>query len=68
MPQIFGRLEKYTTEMQLGDATGITIETANGPCHFARLGKVYFGAIGRAGEKLPDSLGHLSKQLAAHSS
>ena len=68
MPQIFGRLEKYTTEMQLGAATEITIQSAHGPCHIARLGKIYFGALGRAGEKLPDSLGSLAKQLAAHSS
>ncbi|MEO6784485.1 MAG: roadblock/LC7 domain-containing protein [Chthoniobacteraceae bacterium] len=68
MPQIFGRLEKYTAEMKLGAATGITIETAHGPCHIARLGKIYFGALGRAGEKLPDALGSLTKQLAAHSS
>jgi predicted regulator of Ras-like GTPase activity (Roadblock/LC7/MglB family) len=68
MPQIFGRLEKYTTEMQLGTATEITIQTENGPCHIARLGKIYFGAVGRPGEKLPDSLGGLTKQLAAHSS
>ena len=68
MPQIFGRLEKYTAEMQLGAATEITIQTAHGPCHIARLGKIYFGALGRAGEKFPDSLGSLAKQLAAHSS
>jgi predicted regulator of Ras-like GTPase activity (Roadblock/LC7/MglB family) len=68
MPQIFGRLEKYTTEMQLGAATGITIESAHGPCRIVRLGKIYFGTVGRAGEKLPDSLGNLSKQLAAHNS
>ena len=68
MPQIFGRLEKYTAEMQLGAATGITIETAHGPCHITRLGKIYFGTVGHAGEKLPDSLSNLTKQLAAHSS
>jgi len=66
MPQIFGRLEKYTAEMQLGAATGITIETADGPCHIARLGKIYFGTVGRAGEKLPDALCDLTRQLAAH--
>jgi predicted regulator of Ras-like GTPase activity (Roadblock/LC7/MglB family) len=68
MPQIFGRLEKYTVEMQLGAATGITIETAHGPCHIARVGKIYFGTVGRAGERLPDALCNLTGQLAAHSS
>jgi len=68
MPQIFGRLEKYTAEMQLGAATEITIQTGHGPCHIARRGKVYLGTLGRAGERLPDSLGTLSAQLAAHNS
>jgi hypothetical protein len=68
MPQMLARLEKYTAEMQLGLASSITIETAHGPCHIARVGKIYFGAIGRAGEKLPDALDILSKQLAAHTS
>jgi len=66
MPQIFGRLERYTTEMQLGAATEITIQSAHGPCRIARHGKVYFGALGRAGEKLPEGLALLSQQLASH--
>ena len=65
MPQIFGRLEKYTAEMQLGAATEITIQSEQGPCHIARRGKLYFGTLGRPGEKLPDSLGNLANQLAA---
>ena len=68
MPQIFGRLEKYTTEMQLGAAMEITIQSEHGPCHIARRGKIYFGTLGRPGEKLPDSLGNLANQLAAHNS
>lgn len=65
MPQIFSRLERYTTEMQLGAATEITIQSEHGPCHIARSGKMYFGALGRAGERLPDSLPALTAQLAA---
>lgn len=65
MPQIFGRLEKYTAEMQLGAATEITIQSEHGPCHIARRGKIYFGAVGRAGERLPDSLGALAAQLVS---
>jgi predicted regulator of Ras-like GTPase activity (Roadblock/LC7/MglB family) len=66
MPQIFGRLERYTAEMQMGEATEITIQTSHGPCYIARHGKIYFGVIGRAGEKIPDGLGLISKQLASH--
>ena len=68
MPQIFGRLEKYTSEMQLGAAAEITIQSAQGPWSIARRGKIYFGILGRAGERLPDSLGNLADQLAAHNS
>ena len=68
MPQIFGRLEKYTSEMQLGAATEITIQSEHGPCHIARRGKLYFGTLGRAGERLPESLANLANQLAAHNS
>ena len=65
MPQIFGRLEKYTAEMQLGAASEITIQSEHGPCHLARRGKLYFGTLGRAGEQLPENLGNLANQLAA---
>jgi predicted regulator of Ras-like GTPase activity (Roadblock/LC7/MglB family) len=65
MPQIFGRLEKYTTEMQLGAASEITIHSEHGPCHIARSGKIYFGTLGRPGERLPESLANLTAQLAA---
>lgn len=65
MPQIFGRLEKYTAEMQLGAASEITIQSEHGPCHIARRGKLYFGTLGRAGERLPEHLGNLANQLAA---
>lgn len=64
MPQIFGRLEKYTAEMQLGTATEITIQSEHGPCHIARRGKIYFGTLGHAGKRLPESLGSLTAQLA----
>jgi predicted regulator of Ras-like GTPase activity (Roadblock/LC7/MglB family) len=64
MPQIFGRLEKYTAEMRLGTATEITIQSEHGPCHIARRGKIYFGTLGHAGERLPESLGNLTAQLA----
>jgi hypothetical protein len=51
--------------MQLGAATEITIQSSQGPWQIARRGKIYFGILGRAGERLPDSLGNLADQLAA---
>ena len=65
MPQIFARLGKYTAEMQLGEASEITIHTEHGPCHIARSGKIYFGTLGRAGEPLPERLSKLTAQLPA---
>ncbi len=65
MPQIFGRLEKYTTEMGLGAATEITIQSKHGPCHIARRGKIYFGTLGHPGQRLPDALGNLAAQLVS---
>jgi predicted regulator of Ras-like GTPase activity (Roadblock/LC7/MglB family) len=66
MPQIFGRLQRYAAEMQMGEAMEITIQSTQGPCHIIRNGKIYLGVIGRAGEMLPDGLGLISKQLASH--
>lgn len=68
MPQIFSRLEKYTEEMHLGATTAITVETAHGPCRMTRAGKLYLGVLGRAGTTLPEVVGTLARQLAAHHS
>ncbi len=65
MPQIFGRLGNYTAEMQLGEATEVTIQTEHGPFHAVRCGKIYFGTLGQPGERLPESLANLTAQLAA---
>lgn len=64
LPQILSRLEKYTTEMQLGAASEITIHSENGPCHIARSGKIYFCAIGFPGKRLPEELAALTAQVA----
>jgi predicted regulator of Ras-like GTPase activity (Roadblock/LC7/MglB family) len=66
MPQIFGRLGRYTHEMQLGDADEIIFQTASGPCHLARHGKVFFATVGRPGQPLPTGLKLIPAQLAHH--
>ena len=63
MPQIIARLEKYSEEMQLGATSEVTIHTAQGPCHVARCGKIFFGILGHAGTQLPDTLRTLTAQL-----
>ena len=66
MPQIFGKLGRYAQEMKLGDTTEITFQSASGPCHFVRCGKVLFATLGRPGEKLPAGLPLIPAELAAH--
>jgi len=51
--------------MQLGQATEVTIHTANGHCHIAHSGKIYFGTLGRIGAQMPAGLQALTAQLAA---
>jgi predicted regulator of Ras-like GTPase activity (Roadblock/LC7/MglB family) len=64
MPQFFGRMERYAQEMKLGNTNEITIHSDLGPCHLARTGKVFFAALGRAGEKLPAGLKLIPAELA----
>ena len=53
LPQIFARLNQYSTEMKLGEVHSVTINTEGAPCQMFRLGEVLFAAVGRAGEPLP---------------
>ena len=53
LPQIFGRLNQYSTEMKLGEVNEATITAGGAPCQMFRLGEVIFAAVGRAGEPLP---------------
>jgi predicted regulator of Ras-like GTPase activity (Roadblock/LC7/MglB family) len=65
MPQIFSRLEKYTAEMQLGDASEVSLVTAGGPVRFYRRGSLYFATLGRMGESLPAGLHLIAAELAS---
>ena len=56
LPQIFGRMNQYGKQLQVGDVTSLTIKFQKVPWHVARLGHIYFAAIGRAGETFPSSL------------
>ncbi len=64
MPQIFSRVDRYTGEMQLGDTSELKLQTTQGPCHFFRLGKVFFAALGRSGENLPAGLRFVADEIA----
>ena len=66
MPQIFGKLERYAQEMNLGATNEITIQSANGACQFVRHGKVYLATLGHPGGTLPAGLSLIPAELAAH--
>ena len=66
MPQIFGKLEHYAQEMNLGATNEITIQSASGACHFVRHGKVYLATLGQPGGTLPAGLSLIPAELAAH--
>jgi predicted regulator of Ras-like GTPase activity (Roadblock/LC7/MglB family) len=68
MPQIFTRLEKCTTEMQLGEASEITLVTSGGPVRFFRRGKLFFATLGKTGESLPVGLHLVADELASQNS
>lgn len=58
IPQIFGRMNQYTQELKLGELNHLTLSVDQVPWHFAKVGNVYFAAVGKKGESLP--LPHLS--------
>ncbi len=68
MPQVFSRMDRYTGEMQLGGTNDVTLNTENGPIRLFRHGKVFFAALGKCGENLPDGLHLVCNELANQNS
>ena len=64
MPQVFSRMDRYTGEMQLGGTNDVTLNTENGAIRLFRQGKVFFAALGKRGENLPDGLQLVCNELA----
>jgi predicted regulator of Ras-like GTPase activity (Roadblock/LC7/MglB family) len=67
VPQIFGRLNQYSKELHLGDATstGFTIEA--GTLQIYNAGIIYFAALSRKGESLPvRDLQLIAAELSRH--
>lgn len=65
MPQIFGRMDQYAGEMQLGATNCVTLDTEHGTVRFFRNGKLFFAALGKSGESLPAGLHLVCNELAA---
>lgn len=53
LPQIFGRLNQFSTELKLGDLSSVMLVMDNCPWIIFRTGKVYFAVVGQSGEALP---------------
>ena len=68
MPQVFSRMDRYTGEMQLGETHDITLNTESGPIRMFRNGKVFFAALGKSGETLPNGLHLICNELASQNS
>lgn len=65
MPQVFSRMDRYTGEMQLGETNDITLNTESGAIRMFRNGKVFFAALEKSGENLPNGLHLICNELAS---
>lgn len=68
LPQIFGRMNQYGKELQVGDMNSLTVEFQKVPWHVVKIGPIFFAAVGKAGEPLPAAhlaviVGELGKQM-----
>jgi predicted regulator of Ras-like GTPase activity (Roadblock/LC7/MglB family) len=67
VPQIFGRLNQYSKELQLGDASATSFTVESGTLQIYNAGIIYFAALGRKGEQLPVSdLQLIAAELSRH--
>ena len=65
LPQIFGRMNQYTKELQLGAVSSLTFVVENVTWQIVKSGTVYLVALGKPGESLPGSkLNTLAAQLS----
>jgi predicted regulator of Ras-like GTPase activity (Roadblock/LC7/MglB family) len=53
LPQIFGRMNQYTKELQLGGLSSLTFVVENTSWQIIKSGTVYLVALGKSGEGLP---------------
>ena len=62
LPQIFGRMNQYASELELGALSSLTLVVGEAPCAIFKTGGIYLVVLGRANESLPDAL---LKRIAA---
>jgi predicted regulator of Ras-like GTPase activity (Roadblock/LC7/MglB family) len=67
LPQIFARLNQYSSEMQLGELDDLLFSTHGAHMQIYRLGFVFFAVLSKPGATLPFAELHLiSRELARH--
>jgi predicted regulator of Ras-like GTPase activity (Roadblock/LC7/MglB family) len=63
LPQMFSRMMQYSKELKFGESNHLTVIINDVPLKIYKVGGVFFAAVGRAEEPLPDA--HLNL-VAAH--
>jgi predicted regulator of Ras-like GTPase activity (Roadblock/LC7/MglB family) len=53
VPQIFGRLNQYSKELQMGDTKAVSFTVESGTVQVYNAGIIYFAAFGKTGMLLP---------------
>jgi predicted regulator of Ras-like GTPase activity (Roadblock/LC7/MglB family) len=67
VPQIFGRLNQYCKELQMGEADAIGFTVEAGTVHVFSAGIIYFAALSKPGELLPlPELQLIASELSRH--
>jgi predicted regulator of Ras-like GTPase activity (Roadblock/LC7/MglB family) len=67
VPQIFGRLNQYSKELQLGEAAAISFTVEVGTMQIYNAGIIYFAALSKRGETLPSNdLQLIAAELSRH--
>jgi predicted regulator of Ras-like GTPase activity (Roadblock/LC7/MglB family) len=54
LPQMHTRMSQYAKELKLGGTENITIVIDHVPLRIFKVGNVYFAAVGRTREPLPE--------------
>jgi hypothetical protein len=67
VPQIFGRLNQYSKELQLGEASATSFTVEAGTVQIYNAGIIYFAALSKKGETLPgNDLQLIAAELSRH--
>ncbi len=67
VPQIFGRMNQYTNELQMGAPSAVSFNVEAGTIQIYNAGIIYFAAFARKGELLPlPELQLIASELSRH--